>query len=178
MARHDAVAKVLTTRLRSLPGVTVVEEPPAPTEALPGARADLKVEVKARKWLIDVAIVCPATKSVVARQNTHLHPGVSAKAGEAVKRKKYKGAVQGFVVEAGGRLGPAAKKFIDQGHRRSGGGVRNARSGEETSKIMRAIGIEVMHKQAYMMATLVQELRNEEQFTADFAHGVVHVTCT
>ena len=105
---HDAVAKVLTTRLRSLPGVTVVEEPPAPTEALPGARADLKVEVKARKWLIDVAIVCPATKAVVAR------PGVSAKAGEAVKRKKYKGAVQGFVVEAGGRLGLAAKKFIHE----------------------------------------------------------------
>ena len=44
-----------------------------------GARADLKVEVKARKWLVDVAIVCPATKSVVARQNTHLHPGVSAR---------------------------------------------------------------------------------------------------
>jgi hypothetical protein len=41
------------------------------------------------------------------------------------------------------------------------------------TKIMRAIGIEVMHKQAYMMATLVQELRNEEQFMADFAHGVV-----
>jgi hypothetical protein len=38
---------------------------------------------------------------------------------------------------------------------------------------MRAIGIEVMHKQAYMMATLVQELRNEEQFMTDFAHGVV-----
>jgi hypothetical protein len=36
---------------------------------------------------------------------------VSAKAGEDVKRKKYKGAVQGFVVEAGG---PAAKKFIDE----------------------------------------------------------------
>ncbi len=96
VARHDAVAKVLTTRLRSLPGVTVVEEPPAPTEALPGARADLKVEVKARKWLGDVAIVCPATKSVVARQNTHLHPGVSAKAGEAVKRKKYKGRCRGL----------------------------------------------------------------------------------
>ncbi len=64
--------------------------------ALRGAWADLKVEVKARKWLIDVAIVCPATKSVVARQNTHVHPEVSAKAGEAVKRKKYKGAVQGL----------------------------------------------------------------------------------
>ena len=50
--------------------------------------------------------------------------------------------------------------------------MRNARSGEESSgRILRAIGIEVMHKQAYMMATLVQELRNEEQFMADFAHG-------
>jgi hypothetical protein len=67
VARHDAVAKALTARLRSLPGVTVVEEPPAPTAAPLGARADLKVEVKARKWLMDVAIVCPATKSVVAR---------------------------------------------------------------------------------------------------------------
>ncbi len=28
-------------------------------------------------------------------------------------------------------------------------------------------------KQAYMMATLVQELRNEEQFMADFANRVV-----
>jgi hypothetical protein len=99
--------------------VTVVEEPPAPTEALPGARADLKVEVKARKWLIDVAIVCPATKSVVARQNTHLHPGVSAKAGEAVKRKKYKGAVKGFVVEAGGRLGPLRPRSSATRWRRS-----------------------------------------------------------
>jgi hypothetical protein len=38
VARHDAVAKALTTRLRSLRGVTVVEEPPAPPESLPGAR--------------------------------------------------------------------------------------------------------------------------------------------
>ena len=50
-----------------------------------------------------------------------------------MKRKKYKGAVQGFVVEAGGRLGPAAKKFIDEVVARGGGGVRNARSGEESS---------------------------------------------
>ncbi len=97
----------------------MVEEPPAPTEALPGARADLKVEVKARKWLIDVAIVCP---------------GVSAKAGEVVKRKKHKGAVQGFVVEAGGRLGPPR-----------GSSTKWWRS-TAASKIMRAI--EVMHKMA------------------------------
>jgi hypothetical protein len=70
------------------------------------------VEVKARKWLIDVAIVCPATKSVVARQYTRGSPEVSAKAGDAVRRKKSQGAVQG-VCGGGGRLGPAAKKFID-----------------------------------------------------------------
>ncbi len=36
-----------------------------------------------------------------------------------------------------------------------------------------AIGIEGMHKQVSRMATLVQELRNEEQFLADLANGVV-----
>jgi hypothetical protein len=41
---------------------------------------------------------------------------------------------------------------------------------EIRSKTARAIGIGVLHKQAYMMATLVP---NEEQFMADFANGVV-----
>jgi hypothetical protein len=96
---------------------------------------------------------------------------VSAKAGEAVKRKKYKGAVQGFVVEAGGRLGPAAKKLIDEVVAECE--MSEAARKAAASKIMRAIGIEVMQKQAYMMATLVQELLNEEQFITDFATGVV-----
>ena len=74
-----------------------------------------------------------------------------------------------MVVEAGGRLGPAAKKLFDEvvAECEMPEAARKA-----ASKIMRAIGIEVMHKQAYMMATLVQELRNEEQFMADFAHSV------
>ena len=87
---HDANAKVLTNRLRGLrglPGVTVLQEPPAPT----AARADLKVKVvKARKWLlVDVAVICPATRSMVSRQCTHIvDPGASATAGEAVRRRK------------------------------------------------------------------------------------------
>jgi hypothetical protein len=80
----------------------------------------------------------PRHKSVVARQNTHVHPGVSAKAGEAVKRKKY-GAVQGFVVEAGGRLGPAAKKFIDEVVAECE--MSEAARKAAASKILRAIGI-------------------------------------
>ncbi len=51
-----------------------------------------------------MAVVCPATKSVVARRYTHVNP----------KRNKYQGAVQGIVVEAGGRLGPAAKNPINE----------------------------------------------------------------
>ncbi len=63
-------------------------------------------EVKVRKWLIDVAIVvCPATKSAVARQYTHVQAGVSAKAGEAVKPKKYKGALCGGGRRAAGCCG-------------------------------------------------------------------------
>ncbi len=76
------------------------------------------------------------------------------------------------MVEAGGRLGPAATKFIDEVVAECK--MLEAARKAAASKIMRAIGIEVMqHKQAYMMATWVQELRNEEQFMADFAHGVV-----
>jgi hypothetical protein len=41
------------------------------------------------------------------------------------------------------------------------------------SKILRAIGIKILRKQAYTMATLIKELRNEEQFTANLMDGVV-----
>jgi hypothetical protein len=111
------------------------------------------VEVKARKWRIDVAIVCPATKTMVARQNTYVRAGVSAKAREAVRRKKYKGAVQGFVVEAGGRLGPTAKKFIDEvvAECKMSEVARNL---EKNMQDNEAIGIEVLHKQAYLQTYL------------------------
>jgi hypothetical protein len=46
-------------------------------EALPGTRAELKLEVKALKWRTDVASVFPATKSVVATQDTHARPSRS-----------------------------------------------------------------------------------------------------
>ncbi len=81
-----------------------------------------------------------------------------------MKRNKFKGAVQGFVVEVGGWLGPAARKFIDEV-------LAECEMSEMARKA--AIGIEVMHKQAYMIAILIQELRNEEQLMADFANGVV-----
>jgi hypothetical protein len=88
---------------------------------------------------------------------------VSAKAGEeAVKRKKEKGGdagVCGGGRRAAGSCGQVAECEMSEVARKAA-----------ASKIVWAIGIEVMHKQAYMMATLV---RNEEQFMADFANGVV-----
>ena len=53
--------------------------------------------------------------------------------------RKYKGAVRGFVVEAGGRLGPAAKKFIDEVVAECE--MLEAARKAAASKIMRAIGI-------------------------------------
>ncbi len=114
VTRHDDVANFLTTRLRGLPmhtkGDWCMQEPPAPAPGLAGASADL-TEVKVRKWLI---VVCPAKKSVVERQRSH---GVAAKAGEALKRRKYVGAVRGFVVESGGRFWTTRRDV----HRRGGG---------------------------------------------------------
>ncbi len=78
--------------------------------------------------------------------HAYVHPGVSAKAGRRCEEEKYKGAVQGFVVEARGRLGPAAKKFIDEVVAECE--MSEAARKAAASKIMRAIGIEVMHKQA------------------------------
>ncbi len=54
-------------------------------------------------------------------------------------------------MEAGGRLGP---EFIDKV-------VAECEMSEVARKAM-----------VYMMATLIQELRSEEQFMADFANGV------
>jgi hypothetical protein len=53
------------------------------------------------------------------------------------------------VVEAGGRLRPAAKKFIDEVVAECE--MPEAARKAAASKKMRAIGIEVRHKQAYMM---------------------------
>ena len=77
-----------------------MQELPAPVPGWLGpGRADANAEVKARWWLVDVAVVCPATKSVVERQKSHVDPGlVAAKAGEAVRRRKYRGAVSAAVV--------------------------------------------------------------------------------
>jgi hypothetical protein len=51
-----------------------------------------------------------------------------------------RGAVQGFVVEAGGRMGPAAKKFIDEVVAECEMSEAAARK-SAASKKMRAIGI-------------------------------------
>ena len=108
---------------------------------------------------------------MVERQKSHVNPGVAAKAGEAVKRNKYKGVVRGFVVESGGRLGPLARTFIDEvvGECDMSESARRAAA----FKILRAIGIDLMHKQAYMMAMLIEELRREQQHMVDFANGVM-----
>jgi hypothetical protein len=85
--------------------------------------------------------------------------------------EEVQGGGAGVCGEAGGRLGPAFKKFIDEVVAECE--MSEAARKAAASKRVRAIGIEVTHKQAYIMATLIQELRNEEQFMADFANGVV-----
>jgi hypothetical protein len=146
VARHDAAAKVITTRLRTTGGDGCRRTASAYCGALPGARVDQKVEVTARKWLLDVAIVRPS-----GGQAVHARPSRSV-CGEAVKRKKYKGAVP-------------KGRCRGLWWRQEGGWVLRPRSSSTrwwrsakcqmarkaaASKMKRAAGIEVMHKQAHM----------------------------
>ncbi len=65
------------------------------------------------------------------------------------------------MVEAGGRLGPAAKKFIDDVVAHVWWPSAKCRVARKAaaSKRVRAIGFEIMQEQANVMATWVQELR-------------------
>ncbi len=51
--------------------------------------------------------------------------------------------------------------------------TESARRAATTFKILRAIGIDLMHKQAYMMAKLIEELMREQQHMVDVAKGVL-----
>jgi hypothetical protein len=124
----------------------------------PGARADLKVEViKARKWLIDVAVVCPATKSVVARQRSHAtHPRC---VGEGWRGRQAEWSSARVCVGVGGGRGPSG--IPRQEVRRRGGGrvvqpdqTSEARAGNVQDAAGRPLGIDLVHKQqAYVLWT-------------------------
>jgi hypothetical protein len=73
-----------------------------------------------------------------------------------------------FVVEASGRLGPAANGEVVAECE-----ITEVAKKAAVSRILRAIGIEIMRKQVYTMATLIQERKNEEQSVADFARVAV-----
>ncbi len=73
-----------------------------------------------------------------------------------------------IAIESGGRVGPAAKKLLDEVVAECE--MPEAARKAAASKIMRAIGIEVLHKQAYMTATLV---RNGGAFVHIWVFGFV-----
>ena len=150
--------KLLMTRRGAFPGgggVTVVQQPPVPTPGLPGARTDLNVDVKARLWQIDVAVVCPATKPAeIARQSGGC--GESWRSGQAAEVQGERTAV------CGGLSGPSSCEEVLKTECDMTEPARRAAA----NKILRSIGIELMHKQAskqaYMMAKLIEELRRQQ----------------
>ncbi len=80
----------------------------------------------------------------------------------------YKGAVQGSWWSRGGGWGPLARTFIDVvvGECDLTEHVTESARRAATFKILRAIGIDLMHKS-------IEELRREQQPMVDFANGVV-----
>ena len=131
--RHDAIRDHLVDMLRRLPEITIPRHEPVVggVEGLEdGARGDALVIVgNSKEYVLDVSVVCVSSQTCIDR-SSHKIPGVGAKEREARKKRKYSVAVRQhgtlqngrvsdrkfvpFIIESGGRMGPAAIGFVKE----------------------------------------------------------------
>lgn len=119
--RHDAVRDCLANLLRRVYGKDQVNvEVPLPDAGR--ERLDIEVQVGGRLLYVDVMVVNPAANKYL-RMGSSKEVLVAAKAGEQRKRERYEATLRAmnvdpqtafvpFVLEATGRLGPAAAAFL------------------------------------------------------------------
>ena len=120
--RHNNVRDALFDFLRSVcPSAQLTKEPILQASDLTMVRPDIQFNIGNTVQYIDVMVTDPAAESH-RHLNTHTDPDVTASAGEQMKRASYarrlpslaKESLVPFVVEATGRLGPAATLFLKQ----------------------------------------------------------------
>jgi len=120
--RHDKLRDCLARELEKVDGTTgIAKEPSIGNHE---RRADLAVTFAGTRYLLDVAIVCPATGHMVETHKTHLRPGAAAAHKYAEKINSYKKEVAAedqsttkflpFVVETGHRMHHAAVEWLDR----------------------------------------------------------------
>jgi len=120
--RHDSIRNVLAKFLKRLhPQAQIVLEPVENGPAGHHRRPDIKAEINGRVFAIDVTIAEPASaRAMLHRElSSQTIPDGAALQAEARKRAEYRSSIYEdhlvpFVIESTGRLGPAAKIFLDQ----------------------------------------------------------------
>ena len=116
--RHNLLRDTLSEMLRKVLGPHAVStsEPP-----FPGAQLDIRVTVGASVKYLDVNIINPAAQEYMPQAS--IDGGTASIKAEANKRARYsavlaehgiaESALVPFVIEATGRLGPSALRFLD-----------------------------------------------------------------
>ena len=116
MKRHDYIRDALCQALERIPGVRATREPRVENPQGGGdqRRGDIRVHKDGTTWVVDVGVVCPGTARYVG-EGAATVPGTAAAVYEGAKFDKYSDQPNfvPFIVETGGRVGGAGRRFLD-----------------------------------------------------------------
>ena len=178
MKRHDYIRDALCQALGRIPGVQATREPRVenPQDGGDQRRGDIRVHKDGTTWVIDVGVVCPGTARYVGKGAATV-PGAAAAVYEGAKMDKYRDQPNfvPFIVETGGRVGVAGRRFLDTliGRLASGeaaepaqDAVGGAPARADAAKLaqarkraaLRAVVWSLVRQQGYMLAQIEGEL--------------------
>ena len=116
MKRHDYIRDALCRALDRITGVRTTREPRVENPQGGGdqRRGDIRVHKDGTTWVVDIGVVCPGTAQYVGKGAATV-PGKAASVYEDVKVAKYidQSNFVPFIVETGGRVGVAGRRFLD-----------------------------------------------------------------
>ena len=160
--RHDDINLAFRRSMNRIPGVRASDAEPN-VGAGDQRRADtlVRLEASGTRFLVDIGVVCPATRAKV-RAGSHRTPGLVGAAGRDVKLAKYAD-VDGyipFVIETGGRVDSVGLEFLD----RIEGEVRQARDPDANisvvGTVIRDMSMVLALCQGRMLVGLVAQIAN------------------
>ena len=179
MKRHDYIRDALCQALERIPGVRATREPRVenPQDGGDQRRGDIRVHKDGTTWVVDVGVVCPGTARYVG-EGAATVPGTAAAVYEGAKFDKYSDQPNfvPFIVETGGRVGVAGRRFLDTLIGRlageeaaepapngAGGGAPARADAAKLARArkraaLRAVAWSLVRQQGYMLAQIEGEL--------------------
>ena len=177
MKRHDYIRDALCRALDRITGVRTTREPRVENPQGGGdqRRGDIRVHKDGTTWVVDIGVVCPGTAQYVGKGAATV-PGKAASVYEDVKVAKYidQSNFVPFIVETGGRVGVAGRRFLDTlvgGLVSDEGAAPDNAAGTATARLdaarraqerkqaaLRAVVWALVRQQGYMLERIVDEI--------------------